>query len=62
VVIVLVLGSRFASSNLAKDNGFLRVIKLHSTTSLRGKVKPLVPCREMFRHVKNPAEYERDIL
>jgi hypothetical protein len=28
-------------SNLAKDNGFLREIKICSTTSFGGEVKPL---------------------
>jgi hypothetical protein len=31
---------RFTGSNLGEDNGFLRVIKIYSTTSFRGEVKP----------------------
>jgi hypothetical protein len=42
--------------------GFLMAIKIRSTTSFQGEVKPSVPCREIFRHVKEPYEYERDTL
>jgi hypothetical protein len=36
---------RFSGSNPAENDGFLRVIKIRSTTSFGGEVKPLVPCR-----------------
>jgi hypothetical protein len=41
-------------SNPAKDNGFLRAIKIHSTASFRGEVKLLAPCCKILQHVKNP--------
>jgi hypothetical protein len=41
-------------SNLAEDNGFLRVIKIRGMTSLGGEVNPLVPCRKILWHVKDP--------
>jgi hypothetical protein len=36
----LLLDPRFAGSNPAEDDGFLRAIKIRSTTSFGGKVKP----------------------
>jgi hypothetical protein len=39
------LDPRFAGSNPTGDDGFLRVIKIRSTTSFGGEVKPSVPCR-----------------
>jgi hypothetical protein len=44
VVMCSPLDPRFMGSNLAEVDGFLRVIKIHSTTSLRREVKPGVPC------------------
>jgi hypothetical protein len=37
------LDPRFTGSNLAKDGGFLRVIKIHSTNYFGGEVKPSAP-------------------
>jgi hypothetical protein len=34
-------------SNPDEDNGFLRVIKMHITTSFGGEVKPSVPCHKI---------------
>jgi hypothetical protein len=45
VTACLPLDPRFAGSNPAEDDGFLRVIKIRSTTSFGGEVKPSVPCR-----------------
>jgi hypothetical protein len=45
VVACLPPDPRFAGSNPAEDNGFLRVIKIRSTTSFGGEVKSSVPCR-----------------
>jgi hypothetical protein len=33
----------------------LRVIKIHSTPSFRGEVKPQAPCHKFVQHVKNLA-------
>jgi hypothetical protein len=44
VVVYLPLDPRFAGSNPAKDDGFLRVIRIHSITSFGEEVKPSVPC------------------
>jgi hypothetical protein len=45
VAACLPLDPRFAGSNPADDDGFLRVIKICSTSSFGGKVKPSVPYR-----------------
>jgi hypothetical protein len=45
VVACLPLDPRFAGSNPAEDDGFSRVIKIRSTPSFGGEVKPSVPCR-----------------
>jgi hypothetical protein len=49
VVVCLPLDPRFAGSNPAEDDGFLTVIKIRSTTSFGGEVKPpSVPCRRFM--------------
>jgi hypothetical protein len=45
------LDSEFAGSIPAKDNGFLRAIKIHSMTSFRGEGKPSAPCLKILQHV-----------
>jgi hypothetical protein len=35
------------------------VMKISSTTSFGGEVKPSVPCKILL-HIKEPYEYERD--
>jgi hypothetical protein len=59
VVECMPLDPRFAGSNLAEDDGFLKAIKFRSTTSFGEEVKPSVPCKSL-RHVEEPYEYERD--
>jgi hypothetical protein len=46
---VLALDPRLAGSNPAEDNGFLRVMKISSTTSFGREIKPAV---------KNSCRYE----
>jgi hypothetical protein len=41
---------------LGRDEGFLRTIKIRSTPSFGGEVKPLAPCRKILRHVVEPFE------
>jgi hypothetical protein len=48
--------------NPDEDDGFLRAIKFHSTTSFGGEVKSSVPHRKILWHVKELYEYERDTL
>jgi hypothetical protein len=54
ILACLPLDPRFAGSNPAEDDGFLRSIKIHSTPSFGGEVKPSVPCRKILQHVKEP--------
>jgi hypothetical protein len=62
VIICLLLDPKFLGSNLAEDDGYLTAIKIHSTTSVRGEVKPSVPCSKILQHVKEPYKYEQDNL
>jgi hypothetical protein len=39
---------RLTGSNPTKDGGFLRAIKISSTPSFVGEVKPSAPCRKIF--------------
>jgi hypothetical protein len=55
VVIVLVVGPKVCGFRLGPDDEFLRTIKIRSTTSFGGKVKPSAPCRKILRHVKDPS-------
>jgi hypothetical protein len=47
---------RGMGSNVVEEDGFLRAIKVRSTTSFGGKVKPACPCdnTSILRHVKEP--------
>jgi hypothetical protein len=47
------LDPKFAGSNPAEDNGFLRVIKILCTTSFGGEVKSSVPCRRFTACKRN---------
>jgi hypothetical protein len=48
VLAYLPLDTRIAGSNPAKDDEFLRAIRIHSTTSFLGEVKPSISCRKIF--------------
>jgi hypothetical protein len=50
----------FAGSNPAKSDGFLRAIKIRSTTFFWGEVKPPAPCRQILRQVKDSLGYDGD--
>jgi hypothetical protein len=49
-------------SDLAKNSGFLRAIKIHSMTSFIGEVKALAVAVRFYSMLKIPAEYDRDTL
>jgi hypothetical protein len=56
----LPLDPRFAGSNPAESGGFLKTIKIRSTSSFGGKVKPSAPFRNKFLwQVKIPLRYDR---
>jgi hypothetical protein len=44
VVMVLAIGPKLTGSNPAEGDGLLMAIKIHSTTSFGGEVKPSAPC------------------
>jgi hypothetical protein len=48
------LDPRFADSNLVGDDGFLRAIKICSTTFFGGELKLSAPCCKISHHVKEP--------
>jgi hypothetical protein len=53
-------GPRFAGSNLAKSDGFLREVEMCSMMSFGGEAKPAAPCHKILWHVKDPLRYDRD--
>jgi hypothetical protein len=56
LVSVLATGPKIHGPNLAEDDGFVRVTKIHIMTSFGWKVKVSVPCRKILRDVKEPYE------
>jgi hypothetical protein len=56
----LPLDPRFAGPNVAKNDGLLRAIKIRSTISFRGDVKPSLSCCKILQHVKDLMRYDRD--
>jgi hypothetical protein len=61
VVMCLLLDSRFTGSNPTKDDGFLGVIKIRSTTSFGGEEKPSVQCSR-FTACKRTLRASKDAL
>jgi hypothetical protein len=53
VVTVPATGPKGRGFEPGQGDGFLRVIKIHSTPSFRWEVKPEVPCCKILRHVKD---------
>jgi hypothetical protein len=58
----LPLDSRFAGSNPAEDDGFLRAKKIGATNSFGEEAKSLAPCHKNLWHIKEPYEFQRDTL
>jgi hypothetical protein len=57
VVSVLATGPNGRGFNPGRGDGFLKAIKIRSTTSFGWQVKPEVSCRKLFRHVKDSLRY-----
>jgi hypothetical protein len=57
VIGVLATGPKGRGFKSGGEDGFLRAIKLRSTSSSRWDVKPEIPCRKILRHVKDPLRY-----
>jgi hypothetical protein len=60
MVVCLPFDPRFAGSNPAEDDRFLRAIKIRNTASFRGEVKLSLQSLKILQHVKDPYEYEND--
>jgi hypothetical protein len=58
----LPLDIRFAGSNLAKGDGFLRVIKICSMLTFQGKVKLPAPHHKILQHVKNSCVVDQKMV
>jgi hypothetical protein len=56
MVNVLAIVSKFLAFKPDRDNGFLRAIKVHSTPSFGGEVKPPVPCCKILGRGRNYCE------
>jgi hypothetical protein len=50
---VLAIGPKVFGFNLAKGDGFLKVIQICSMPSFGGDVKPLASCLNILQHVEN---------
>jgi hypothetical protein len=59
VVSVLATGAKGHGFKPGRSDGFLTVIKIHSTPSFRLEVKPEVPCHKILRHAKDLLTYFR---
>jgi hypothetical protein len=56
MVRVLAIGPKIRRFTSGRGDGFLRAIKIRSTTSFGVEVKPSAPCRKILRHVKDHFE------
>jgi hypothetical protein len=56
---VLAVGPKINGSKPAEGDELLRALEIRSTTSFRGDVKSLVPCK-ILRNVKESCGYERE--
>jgi hypothetical protein len=59
VVNVLATGPKGRGFKTGRGDGFLRTIKICSTSSFGWEVKPEVPCSKILRHIKDPLRYLR---
>jgi hypothetical protein len=48
-----VIGPKGRRFEPGQGDGFLRTIKIRSTSSFGWEVKPEIPCRRILRHVKD---------
>jgi hypothetical protein len=62
MVSMLAVGPKVRGLKPDGGDGFLRAIKIHSTTSFRGEVKLSALCYKILLHSKELYEYERIIL
>jgi hypothetical protein len=55
---VLDTGPKIHGFKPGRGDGFLRAMKIRSTTFFEGEVKPSVPCRRFYGMLKNPMSVE----
>jgi hypothetical protein len=60
-MVVLAIGPKVFRFKPGLEDGFLRMLNVHSMTSFRGEAKLLAPCYKFLWHIKNPLRYVRDI-
>jgi hypothetical protein len=51
VIVVLATGPKVHEFKPAEDDGFVMAIRICSTSSFGGEVKPSAPCLKISRHV-----------
>jgi hypothetical protein len=59
---VLDIGPKVRGFKLGRGDGFLRAIKILSTPSFGGEVKPSAPCCNILRNVKTHFEVRTKVL
>jgi hypothetical protein len=59
MVKVLAIGSKVRGFKLAQFDGLLRAIKIRSTPSFSGEVRPAASCHYILWHVKITCKYEQ---
>jgi hypothetical protein len=62
MVSVLDIGPKVRGFKLGRGDGFLRAIKILSTPSFGGEVKPSAPCRNILRNVETHFEVRTKVL
>jgi hypothetical protein len=60
MVIVLITGPKISRFKPSGERCIFKGVKIRSTSSFGGEVKPSAPCRNILRHVKDPFRYDRD--
>jgi hypothetical protein len=53
MVSMLAIGAKVCGFKVSLGDGFLKAIKMCSTPSFRGEVKPEYPCCKNLEHIKN---------
>jgi hypothetical protein len=56
MVTVLVIGLKFRRFKPGRGDGFLRAIKIRSTSFFGAEIKPEAPCGKILWHVKNHSQ------
>jgi hypothetical protein len=60
MVIMIAIAPKVRGFKPAESDGFLRAIKIRSTTSFGEEVRRSTPCRKILRQGKNLLRHDRD--